>query len=410
MKVLVLNSGSSSLKFQLIETENGKVLAKGLCDRIGIDGSSLTYSTDKKEKFEGYIENHKAALDKVFALLTDKEKGVIGSISEIDIAGHRVVHGGEKYSSPVLVTDGVLKDIEELSALAPLHNPANAMGIEACLAVMEGVPQVAVFDTAYHQTMPDYAYMYALPYELYEKYGIRRYGFHGTSHKFVAKQAMNMLEEKGKKPEDTKIVTCHLGNGCSMAAVKGGKVIDTTMGFTPVAGCVMGSRVGDVDPSCVTFLEEKMGLSPAEADKLMNKESGLLGVSGRSSDMRDIIDNKETDPRSMLAFRMFAYRVKKYIGAYAAAMNGLDAVVFTGGVGENSEPQRKQICSDLEYLGIELDLELNHKLSWELDPEKDVFYGNVDLSVKKNGSILRIPTNEELMIATEAVEVVSGAK
>ena len=410
MKVLVLNSGSSSLKFQLIDTDTGKVMAKGLCDRIGIDGSSLTYTSDKKEKIEGYLANHKVALDKVFSLLTDPEKGVIGDISEIDIAGHRVVHGGEKYSEPVLVTEKVLKDIEELSALAPLHNPANAMGIEACLAVMKGVPQVAVFDTAYHQTMPDYAYMYALPYELYKEHGIRRYGFHGTSHKFVAKQAVEMLKEKGIRPEDSKIVTCHLGNGCSMAAVKGGRVIDTTMGFTPVAGCVMGSRTGDLDPSVVTFIEETLGKSPKEVDTLMNKESGLLGISGRSSDMRDIIDNKETDPRAMLAFRMFAYRVKKYIGSYAAAMNGLDAVVFTGGVGENSEPQRKQICSDMDFLGIELDLELNHQLSFELDPAKDVFFGNVDLSVKKNGSILRIPTNEELMIAMESVDVVSKAK
>ncbi|MBO4548637.1 MAG: acetate/propionate family kinase, partial [Abditibacteriota bacterium] len=280
MKVLVLNSGSSSLKFQLIDTDTGKVMAKGLCDRIGIDGSSLTYTSDKKEKIEGYLANHKVALDKVFSLLTDPEKGVIGDISEIDIAGHRVVHGGEKYSEPVLVTEKVLKDIEELSALAPLHNPANAMGIEACLAVMKGVPQVAVFDTAYHQTMPDYAYMYALPYELYKEHGIRRYGFHGTSHKFVAKQAVEMLKEKGIRPEDSKIVTCHLGNGCSMAAVKGGRVIDTTMGFTPVAGCVMGSRTGDLDPSVVTFIEETLGKSPKEVDTLMNKESGLLGISG----------------------------------------------------------------------------------------------------------------------------------
>ena len=399
MKVLVLNSGSSSLKFQLIDTADNKIIAKGMCERIGLEGGLVTCEICEKHKREYDMPDHEEAMNIVFKLLTDKKNNAIKDISEIDIVGHRVVHGGENYSAPILVDEETLSNIEELSNLAPLHNPANAMGIRACMKVMKGVPQVAVFDTAYHQTMPDYVYMYALPYDFYKEYAIRRYGFHGTSHKFVANQAIEMLSEKGIRPEDSKIVTCHLGNGCSMAAIQGGKVLDTTMGLTPVEGLIMGTRCGDVDPAAITYMATIMDYSPKDLDTIMNKRSGLLGISGKSSDMRDIIDAMGEGVKGCeLAFKMFVYRVKKYIGSYAAAMNGLDAVIFTGGIGENSAPARAAICKDMDFLGLELDLEAN------------AGFGKADLSKQKNGKILRIPTNEELMIAIESVELINKTK
>ncbi|MBQ0105186.1 MAG: acetate kinase [Armatimonadetes bacterium] len=398
MKVLVLNSGSSSLKFQLINSETEEVLAKGQCDRIGMDGGNFTYKGAEKYKIDADMENHEVALKILFDALTDKDKGAIKSVDEIDAIGHRVVHGGEKYSDPVLVTDKVLADIEELSSLAPLHNPANAMGIKACMS-MTKAPQVAVFDTAFHQTMPQYAYMYGVPYKYYEENGVRRYGFHGTSHKFVSKAATEWLEKEfGIKAEDSKVITCHLGNGSSIAAVKGGKVIDTSMGLTPEPGLLMGTRAGDVDPSAITFIMEKCGVSPEEMDKIINKKSGLLGISGQSSDMRDIIEGKGKGcEKCQLAFDMLVYSIKKFIGAYAAAMGGVDMIVFTGGIGENSEPVRKAVLTGMEYLGVELDGEKNKVMG-----EK------ADITVKGDGKAVVIPTNEELMIALETVSVVNG--
>ena len=397
MKVLVLNSGSSSLKFQLIDMESKDVIAKGLCERIGLEGGLVSCEICEKTKMEHDMPDHEEAMNIVFKLLTDPNCGAIKDINEIDVVGHRVVHGGEKYSAPIVINKDDLIAIEELSALAPLHNPANAMGIRACMKIMPNVPQVAVFDTAFHQTMPNYAYMYALPYDFYTEHAVRRYGFHGTSHKFVAGQAIEMLAELGVKPENSKIVTCHLGNGCSMAAISGGKVVDTSMGLTPVEGLIMGTRCGDIDPTALTYMASLLDYSSKEADTIMNKRSGLLGISGKSSDMRDIIDTMNAGcERCKLAFDMFTYRVRKYIGSYAVAMGGIDAVVFTGGIGENSAPTREAVCKNMEFLGINLDLEAN-KLR-----EKS------DLSIEKNGKILLIPTNEELMIAMEAITLING--
>lgn len=398
MKVLVLNSGSSSLKFQLINCDTEEVLAKGLCDRIGMDGGNFTYKGKEKTKTDVQMADHTVALKILFDALTNPETGAVKSIEDIDAIGHRVVHGGEKYSDPVLVDDKVLADIEELSSLAPLHNPANAMGIKACMS-MTKAPQVAVFDTAFHQTMPQYAYMYGVPYKYYEENGVRRYGFHGTSHKFVSKAATEWLEKEfGVKTADSKVITCHLGNGSSIAAVKGGKVMDTTMGLTPEPGLIMGTRAGDVDPSAITFIMEKCGVTPEEMDKIINKQSGLLGISGVSSDMRDIIEGKGKGcSKCQLAFDMLVYSIKKFIGAYAAAMGGVDMIVFTGGIGENSEPVRKAVLSGMEYLGITLDCEKNKVMG-----EK------ADLTKKCDGKAVVIPTNEELMIALETVSVVTG--
>ena len=398
MLVLVLNSGSSSLKFQLIDSETEDVLAKGQCDRIGLEGGNFAYKGKEKYKKDIQMADHGVALKILFDALTNPESGAIKSVEEIDAIGHRVVHGGEKYSDPVLVDEKTLKDIDELSALAPLHNPANALGIKACME-MTKAPQVAVFDTAFHQTMPKHAYMYALPYEYYEKNGVRRYGFHGTSHKFITKEALEWLEKDyGVKPEDSKIITCHLGNGSSIAAVKGGKVIDTTMGLTPEPGLIMGTRAGDVDPSAITFIESKHQISPEAMDKILNKKSGLIGISGKSSDMRDIIEGMgQGDEKCKLAYDMLVYSIKKFIGAYAAAMNGVDAIVFTGGIGENSEPVRRGVLTNMEFLGV------------HLDPEKNKVMGErADLTTDNSGKALVIPTNEELMIALETVSVVTG--
>ncbi len=403
MKVLVLNSGSSSLKYQLIETDTETVLAKGLAERIGVvgGGGKIKYETGASGKLEVdvHMADHDRAMDKVFALLTNPEKGAISSVTEIAAVGHRVVHGGEKFVQPEIVDEDTLKGIDAMSALAPLHNPPNLTGIKACMRLMPGVPQVAVFDTAFHATMPNYAYTYALPYEYYTDMGIRRYGFHGTSHKFVTRQAQKMLVERGLDPATTKIITCHLGNGCSMAAVKGGKVVDTSMGMTPAEGLVMGTRSGDLDPAILLHMARVEKLSPDDVDNIINKKSGLLGVSGVTSDMRDVeAGAARGDARAALALAIFCYRIKKYIGSYAAAMGGLDAVVFTGGIGENSDNVRAITCQGLEFLGLELDAEKNASARTKMD-----------LSVE-NARVraLLVPTNEELMIARETVEVLQA--
>ncbi|MCH5279806.1 MAG: acetate kinase, partial [Christensenellaceae bacterium] len=343
MKILVINAGSSSLKYQLIDVDTDNVIAKGLCERIGIENSKLTYKPAGKEPYELVqdMKDHTDAIKLVLDALVDPDRGVISDMSEIDAVGHRVVHGGEKFAESVLLTDEVIAAIEGLNDLAPLHNPANLMGIRACKAIMPNVPMVGVFDTAFHQTMPAEAFMYGLPYEAYKEHMVRRYGFHGTSHNYVTLRAIDML---GKPAEDTKIITCHLGNGSSISAVKGGKCIDTSMGLTPLEGVPMGTRCGDLDPAIVIYLMKKLGLDAKDMDTYMNKKSGMLGLSGVSSDFRDLgAAAAEGNERAELALKTFAYKVKKYIGAYAAALNGVDAIVFTAGVGENDKGMRERI-------------------------------------------------------------------
>lgn len=391
MKVLVVNCGSSSLKYQLFDMTDESVLAKGLVERIGIEGSILTHQPAgaDKVKISGDIQNHGIAIKMVVDALTSKEHGVIESMQEIKAVGHRVAHGGEKLTESVLVTPETLKLMEDCYEMAPLHNPPNVLGIKACAELMPGVPQVGVFDTAFHQTMPKKAYMYGLPYEAYEKYQIRRYGFHGTSHKFVAQCVAELMN---KKLEDLKIITCHLGNGSSVAAVDGGKCVDTSMGFTPLEGLVMGTRCGDLDPAILPYLMKKENMSVEEIDAYINKKSGVLGVSGVSSDFRDIENAAhEGNERAQLALDMFAYRVKKYIGSYAAAMGGVDAIVFTAGLGENSSSMRAMIAEGLGYLGTTM-----------CDKRNDV-RGKVR-EISTEGSAVKmfvIPTNEELMIARD---------
>jgi acetate kinase len=403
MKILVLNSGSSSLKYQLIDSESEEVLAKGLAERIGVagGGGNIKQDTAANGTVEVDVEmaNHEQAIDHVFQLLTDPEHGAMKSISEIAAVGHRVVHGGEKFVQSVVVNEEILEEIDRVSALAPLHNPPNLEGIRACMGLMPGVPQVAVFDTAFHATMPDYAYTYALPYKYYTDYGVRRYGFHGTSHRYVSGKALNMLKEQGFDPAQVKMVTCHLGNGCSMTAVVGGKVVDTSMGMTPAEGLVMGTRSGDLDPAILLYLARELKATPDEIDDLINKRSGLLGVTGKSSDMRDVQASAEKgDKRAQLALAIFCYRIKKYLGAYAAAMGGLDAVVFTGGIGENCPEVRARACNGMEFLGIALDLDKNVK------PK-----GRADISGPSSRvRVLVVPTNEEMMIARETAQVVGG--
>lgn len=394
MKILVINAGSSSLKYQFIDIDTKQVLAKGLCERIGIDGK-LTQKVSGRDNFvrEDAMKDHSDAIRMVIEALTDKEVGVISDMKEIDAVGHRVVHGGEIFSGSVVIDDAVMDALQQCVELAPLHNPANIIGIEACAKIMPGVPQVGVFDTAFHQTMPKEAYMYALPYEMYTKHKIRRYGFHGTSHKYVSGRAAEML---GKKPEDLKIITLHLGNGSSITAVDGGKSVDTTMGFTPLAGVCMGTRCGDIDPAIVTFLMEKENLDIKGINDLMNKESGVQGISGISSDFRDLEKAaSEGDERAQLALDMFAYSVKRYIGAYAAAMGGVDAIVFTAGIGENTAMMRAAITDGLGFMGIKVDPELN-KVRGE---EKDI--SAADATVKT----LVIPTDEEMMIALDTAKL-----
>lgn len=395
MKVLVINCGSSSLKYQLINMENESVLAQGLVERIGIEGSILTQKVEGRDKYiiEQPMANHKVAIGLVLDALVDEKNGVIKSLDEISASGHRVVHGGEKYNKSVIINDETMVALEECVKLAPLHNPANIIGINACKELMPGKSMVAVFDTAFHQTMPDYAYMYALPYELYEKHGIRRYGFHGTSHKYVSGRVASLM---GKNIEDLKIITCHLGNGASCAAIKNGKVVDTSMGLTPLEGLVMGTRCGDMDPAIVPFLQKAENMTAQEVDTLMNKKSGVLGVSGVSSDFRDIEGAAaEGNDRARLALDVFHYRVRKYIGSYAAAMGGVDCIVFTAGLGENSSTSREELCKGLEFLGVEFDSAANKVRG------KETLISTENSKVK----VYTIPTNEELVIARDTVEL-----
>ncbi|MBR3791372.1 MAG: acetate kinase [Clostridia bacterium] len=398
MKILVINAGSSSLKYQLIDMDAMELLAKGLCERIGIEGSKLTHKNVTKgiEKvFEQHMKDHSDAISMVIDALVCEECGVIKSMSEIDAVGHRVVHGSETFANSTIIDEKVMGALEECSPLAPLHNPANLIGIEACQKLMPNVPQVGVFDTAFHQTMPKKAFMYALPYEYYEKYKIRKFGFHGTSHRFVSAEAAKML---GKPIEDLKIITCHLGNGSSVSAVNGGKCVDTSMGFTPLDGVVMGTRTGFMDPAVVTFIMENEGMSAKEVDALMNKKSGVFGVSGVSSDFRDLGKAAdEGNERAKLAIDMFCYSVTKLIGSYAAAMGGVDAVVFTAGVGENDAFCRAKIVEGLEFMGIKIDKDANNIRGIA----KDI--SSADATVKT----LVIPTNEELMIALDTKDLIS---
>ncbi len=398
MKVLVINAGSSSLKYQFMETDTHQVLAKGLCERIGIDGR-LTHrvpATDGKFEFEIAMPTHAEAIQSVLDALLSADHGVITSTKEIDAVGHRVVHGGEKFATSVLIDAEVMAGLEECIPLAPLHNPANITGIKACEAVMPGVPMVGVFDTAFHQTMPAKSYIYPIPYKFYEEDKVRRYGFHGTSHRYVSKRAAEML---GKAPEDVKVITCHLGNGSSIAAVDGGKSVDTSMGFTPLAGLPMGTRAGDLDAGILEFLANKYGYSTVELVNILNKESGVQGVSGVSSDFRDLgTAAGEGNAQAALAVELFNYDVKKYIGAYAAAMGGVDAVVFTAGVGENAPDQRLEICAGLEFMGIKMDEAANNVRG------KETVISAADSKV----TVLLIPTEEELTIALDTAEIVSA--
>ena len=395
MNILVINCGSSSLKYQLINSETEGVLAKGLCERIGIDGM-LTYQPEggEKEKSEIAMPTHTEAINAVLAALTNEKSGVIKSLSEVGAVGHRVVHGGEKFTSSCLINDESMKAIEECNDLAPLHNPANLIGIRACQELMPGVPMVAVFDTAFHQTMPDVAYTYGIPYEYYEKYKVRRYGFHGTSHSYVSKRTAEIV---GKPYDQMKIIVCHLGNGASISAVNCGKSVDTSMGLTPLEGLVMGTRSGDLDPAIIDFVGKKEGLSLDEMNEVLNKKSGMLGISGVSSDGRDLEAAAETgNKRAQLALDVFDYRVIKYIGAYAAAMNGVDAIAFTAGIGENNIKMRKDVCSSLTYLGVKLDEEKNNVRGEERIISAD------DSKVQ----VLLVPINEELAIARETLALV----
>ena len=403
MKILVINAGSSSIKYQLIDMENEQVLAKGLCDRIGIPGGSFKHQVPGRDLYKVGVEmaNHEAAINLVIKTLTDEKLGVISSMSEIQAVGHRVLPGGEKFSGSVIVNEAVVEAIKECFDLGPLHNPHNLTGILACEKLMPGVPQVAVFDTGFHQTMPDYAYMYALPYEYYEKYKIRRYGFHGTSHRYVSARAADMLGRKDNV-EGLKIVTCHLGNGSSISAVKDGKCFDTTMGLTPLEGIIMGTRCGSIDPAIIPFLMKKENLSPDEIDKIMNKKSGILGVTGGvTSDNRDIEEGaRGGNERYKLIESMLCHQLTKYIGGYAAAMGGVDAIVFTGGIGENNPQYRTRVAEKLAFLGVSIDEELNAKAK-RTSVEYDI--STKDAKVR----MLVIPTNEELMIARDTLELVT---
>lgn len=400
LKILVVNAGSSSLKYQLIDMENESVLAKGNCEQIGTE-STFTHKvpSDETKNIKALpmeMQDHAAALKIVLDTLVDAEHGVIGSVKEIDAVGHRVLHGGEKFSGSVLVDDKVEEAIKECFDLGPLHNPANLTGIKACQKIMPDVPQVAVFDTGFHQTMPDYAYMYALPYEYYEKYGIRRYGFHGTSHRFVSKKCVELLGN----PEHSKIVTCHLGNGSSISAVVDGKCFDTTMGVTPLEGIMMGTRCGSIDPAIVPIIMKKEGLTPDQMDTVMNKKSGMLGLCG-TSDNRTIESRaKEGDKRAKLIESMLCHQLTKYIGGYAAAMGGLDAIVFTGGIGENNPQYRDRVCDKLKFMGVEINYEINDKL--KRGPEGEISTPNSKVKVYV------ICTNEELMIARDTKEIVEA--
>ena len=400
MKILVLNCGSSSIKYKLYDMADESVLAQGGVERIGLDEAFIKVNLDNGEKrrIMAELPTHKEGVALVFKVLLDPEMGAIKSLDEIDAVGHRIVQGGDLFEKSCIVTPEVEKGIESLIDLAPVHNAGHLRGIRAVDALMPGVPQVTVFDNAFHSTMPDYAYLYAVPYELYEKYHVRRYGFHGTSHRYVSRRVCDFL---GVDIKTQKIITCHIGNGASVAAVKYGKVIDTSMGLTPLAGLMMGSRSGDIDPSAVTYLMGKLGKAPQEMAEFLNKESGVLGITGISSDMREIENaDREGNRRAHLALQMYNYRIKKYIGAYAAAMSGVDIIVFTAGVGENQEGMRWDSCSGLDYLGVKMDRERNHVRGKEQILSAD------DSKVK----VVMIPTDEEIVIARDTVELMKGLK
>ena len=398
MKVLVINCGSSSLKYQLIDSDTQEVLAKGLCERIGIEGSAIVHQPGSAPKVqtEADMPDHTAAVRLVLEKLTDASVGVIGSLDEIDAVGHRIVHGGEKFAGSVVITDEVIKEIEKCSDLAPLHNPANLIGIHSCREIMPGVPMVGVFDTAFHQTMPKKAYLYGLPHEYYEQYQVRRYGFHGTSHDFVSERAAQIL---GKSRDDLKIIVCHLGNGASISAVDHGKSVDTSMGMTPLEGLIMGTRSGDLDPAVIPFLAARLGISAEEVVDICNKKSGVLGLSGLSSDFRDLAEAAAAgNEMAETALETYAYRVGKYIGAYTAAMNGVDVIVFTAGAGENNAEVRKLIGQYIGYLGTNIDEEKNRTRGEEIVLS--------DAGAKVVTMV--VPTNEELAIAKETVRLVRG--
>lgn len=395
MIIFVVNCGSSSIKYQLLNMNGEQVLAKGLIERIGMEGSVLKHTPTGKYTVDisAEIPDHSVGIQMALDALTNEEYGVIDSMDEIDAVGHRVVHGGERFTDSVLISDDVLNGIEACAEIAPLHNPPNLYGIKACMRLMYNTPQVAVFDTAFHQTMPKVAYLYGLPYEMYVEYGLRRYGFHGTSHKYVAQQAAEMM---GEHMSDLRFITCHLGNGASIAAIKYGKSIDTSMGYTPLEGLVMGTRSGEIDPAIIPFLMEKENMNAQQIDDYLNRRSGILGISGLSSDFRDLESAANRgDERSQLAIDIFAYKVKKYIGGYVAAMGGVDAIIFTAGLGENSPFMRDKICNGLEYLGTRIDPELN-KLRGK----------QMEISIKRaRVKIFVIPTNEELVIARDTLNI-----
>jgi len=401
MKILVLNCGSSSIKYQLFDMASGVVLAKGIVEKIGLKGSFLKNERfdGNKVKLDGEILDHQTGIEYLLGLMVSEKRGVIKSLNEIDAVGHRLVHGGELFQESCYLDDVTIKGVEDCSDLAPLHNPANLKGIYAMKMVLPNVPQVGVFDTSFHQTMPDYSFMYALPYSLYKKYGIRRYGFHGTSHSYVSKRACEILNLDYNKP---KMITCHLGNGASITAIKDGKSLDTSMGLTPVEGLIMGTRSGDVDAGALTLIMEKEEIDFSSLNTLLNKHSGILGISGISSDMREVESAaEEGDERAVLSLRMYEYRVKKYIGAYAAAMGGVDLLIFTGGIGENASETRENICRDLEYMGLEFDKNMNNGVHGK------------ELVISKKGSkvtVMIVPTNEEFVIASETRKIVENRK
>ena len=392
MKILVINCGSSSLKYQLIDMNTEIAIAKGLVERIGIEGSNLqqkVHGSSEEYKVDKNLATHKEAVSLVLETLCKKEFGIINDLNEISAIGHRIVHGGEKYSKSVIITEEVINDIEGCAKLAPLHNLAHVIGIRACSDLLKGVPMVAVFDTAFHQTMPKESYMYGLPYELYEKYAIRKYGFHGTSHYYVSNECAKAM---GKNIEDLKIITCHLGNGASVTAINKGKCVDTSMGFTPLQGLIMGTRCGDIDPAVVTFLINEAGMDASEVNEIMNKKSGFLGITGKSADSRDVEDlAKEGDERAKLTIDMYAHRIKSYIGSYIAIMNGVDAIVFTAGIGENSVSTRSKVCENLENLGIILDENKNNVRGKLTEISAD----------SSKVKVYLVPTNEELVIARD---------
>jgi acetate kinase len=402
MKILVLNCGSSSIKYQLFDMDKTLVMAKGIVEKVGMKGSFLKHEKEdgSKVRFEGEILDHQTGIEYILGVMTSDKHGCLKDLDDIDAVGHRCVHGGEKFSESVLITQEVYETMQEVTDLAPLHNPANLKGIDAMSDLVENVPQVAVFDTAFHQTMPEHAYMYAIPYSLYKKYGIRRYGFHGTSHRYISKRACDFL---GVDIKDMKIITCHLGNGASMTAIRDGVSVDTSMGLTPVEGLMMGTRTGDLDLGVLTYIMNKEEINLQAANTLINKHSGVLGVTGISSDMREVEEEawKNGNQRAQLGLDMYFYRVKKYIGSYAAAMGGVDLIIFSGGIGENGPETREIVCQGLDFLGVEFDVEKNHGLRG-----KEAIISTQNSKVK----VMVVPTNEELVIARDTREIVKESK